>query len=359
MPRPEQTEKATPKRKGEARGRGQVPRSPDVASAAIFLFFIIVFKVTFDAGINGAGHMMTVALQHVGPGDDLNVSSAWGPLVRNFGAFTTFLGIMFACALIIAIVANLAQFGFLFTTHKLLQLSRLNLIQSAIQGIPAIFFSTRTLVTLFKQLLKLSVVFVLVYTSVADHIGELFGLAGASPHAVLQFINDVLFGIGLKFGVLLLMLALADYAYERWQLERSLKMSKQEVRDEARQAEGNPEAKGAVKKRQREMARKRMMAAVPKATVVVTNPTHYAVALEWDEIAMEAPVLTAKGADLVAKRIKELAKEHGVPVLENAPLARALYERVPLDTPIPPTLYAAVAQIIAFVYRLKNKTISA
>jgi flagellar biosynthetic protein FlhB len=106
------------------------------------------------------------------------------------------------------------------------------------------------------------------------------------------------------------------------------------------------------------MARKWMMAAVPKATVVVTNPTHFAVALQWDELTMEAPVLTAKGADLMAKRIRQIAKDHGIPIMENPPLARTLYERVDLDTPIPPTLYAAVAQVIAFVYRLQNRTIA-
>ena len=135
-------------------------------------------------------------------------------------------------------------------------------------------------------------------------------------------------------------------------------MTKQEVKDEWRQSEGNPEAKAAVKKRQREFARRRMMQAVPRATVVVTNPTHFAVALEWDEIEMDAPVVVAKGADLLAKRIRDIAKEHGVPIMENPPLARTLYERVELDHPIPPNLYAAVAQVIAFIYKLKRKTIA-
>jgi flagellar biosynthetic protein FlhB len=158
--------------------------------------------------------------------------------------------------------------------------------------------------------------------------------------------------------MLLVLVGVADYAYEKWQYEESLKMTKQEVKDEYRQSEGNPEAKGAVKRRQREFARRRMMAAVPKATVVVTNPTHFAVALEWDELKMEAPVVTAKGADLVAKRIREIATEHGVPIMENPPLARTLYAKVELDQAIPPNLYAAVAQVIAFVFKLKRKTIA-
>ena len=135
-------------------------------------------------------------------------------------------------------------------------------------------------------------------------------------------------------------------------------MSKQEVRDENKQAEGSPEVRNAVKARQRQSARRRMMAAVPKATVVVTNPTHYAVALEWDDLTMNAPVVRAKGADLMAKRIREIAREHNVPILENPPLARTLYDKVELDSPIPPNLYAAVAQVIAFVFKLKSKTIA-
>jgi flagellar biosynthetic protein FlhB len=135
-------------------------------------------------------------------------------------------------------------------------------------------------------------------------------------------------------------------------------MTKTEVRDEHRQSEGNPEAKNALRQRQRAMARKRMMAAVPKATVVVTNPTHYAVALMWDELTMNAPVLVAKGADLIALHIRALAKEHDVPILENPPLARTLYAKIELDSPVPPDLYAAVAQVIAFVYKLKGRSVT-
>jgi flagellar biosynthetic protein FlhB len=135
-------------------------------------------------------------------------------------------------------------------------------------------------------------------------------------------------------------------------------MTKTEVKDEHRQQEGNPEMRQAVKQRQRASARRRMMAAVPRATVVVTNPTHFAVALEWDEITMDAPLLTCKGADLMARRIRELAREHNIPIMENPPLARALYDKVELDSPVPPTLYAAVAQVIAFIYKLKNRTIA-
>jgi flagellar biosynthetic protein FlhB len=183
-------------------------------------------------------------------------------------------------------------------------------------------------------------------------------LGGLAPGQMVTFVGELIYGIGWKFGTLLVLIGVLDYFYEKWQYEESLKMTKQEVKDEYRQSEGNPEVRGAVKRRQREFARRRMMAAVPKATVVVTNPTHFAVALEWDELKMEAPVVTAKGADLVAKRIREIAQQHGVPIMENPPLARTLYAKVELDQAIPPNLYAGVAQVIAFVYKLKRKTIA-
>jgi flagellar biosynthetic protein FlhB len=175
---------------------------------------------------------------------------------------------------------------------------------------------------------------------------------------MLVTVEGIIYWVALKIGMMLLLLGLLDYVWERKRLEDSLKMTKTEVKDEHKQSEGNPEAKAALRQRARAMARRRMMAAIPKATVVVTNPTHFAVALEWDELTMEAPVLTAKGADLIAKRIRELAEEHAIPVVENAPLARTLYAKVELDSPVPADLYAAVAQVVAFVYKLKNRTIA-
>jgi len=355
MAKPEQTEKATPKRVREARERGQVSRSVDIGGASIFLAIITTIHVGFLAMMDTMGKDFVIALSNLGTHEEVNIFSTWHLFIRSALPYASLMGLIFLSALAIGVGANLLQFGFLFSP-KLLQpkFSKLN----PLAGIKRVFFSPQSLVNLVKQLAKLSIVVIIVYLGVKDSLSFFLGLAHVGPRDMMQFVEGICYGIGVKFGILILMLGIADYFWEKKQLADSLKMTKTEVKDETKQSEGNPEAKAALRNRQRAMARRRMMAAVPKATVVVTNPTHYAIALEWDELTMAAPVLTAKGADLLAKRIREIAKENNVPILENAPLARALYDKVALDSPVPADLYAAVAQVIAFVYRLKNKTVA-
>ena len=162
-------------------------------------------------------------------------------------------------------------------------------------------------------------------------------------------------GLGWQVAGAYLVLALADYAYQRWNLMRSLKMTKEEVREEAKPQEGDPVIKGRIRQQARRIARQRMMSKVPKADVVITNPTHFAVALQYEREAMRAPLVVAKGAALIALRIRETALAHGVPVVENPPVARALYRLVELDQEVPPEMYKAVAEVLAFVYRLKTQ----
>ena len=355
MARPEQTEKATPKRQGEARSRGQVARSPDVGGAAIFLAIIITLHLSFVPTFQLAAHSFAVAIQNANGHEPVNIHSAWGLFARAFASYMALLGIAFGAAVGIALLANVLQFGFLFAPQKLKpKFSVLN----PFPGIKRLFFSAQALVQLAKQMVKISLVFVIVFMQLHDKVPLFYQLAHASPADIVMTIEGMAYGIGIRFGLLFFALGMADYFWEKHRLAESLKMSKTEVKDEHRQQEGNPEMRQAVKQRQRASARRRMMAAVPRATVVVTNPTHFAVALEWDEITMDAPILTAKGADLMARRIRELAREHNVPIMENPPLARALYDKVELDSPVPPNLYAAVAQVIAFIYKLKNRTIA-
>jgi flagellar biosynthetic protein FlhB len=355
MARPDATEKPTSKRKKEARERGQVPRSQDIGGSAIFLAIVIALHVGFLNTIDSAAHAFAVALTHAGTHEEINIHSVWALFLRSALPYSTFLALAFTAAIGLAVLANVLQFGFLFAPKLIVpKFSKLN----PLSGFQRIFFSMQTLVQLAKQLLKLAIVILICWFGVKDNVTMLYALAHAAPHDIIVAVEGIVYGIGIRVGVLLLVLGLVDYIWERRKLEQSLKMTKTEVRDEHKQSEGNPEARGAVRARQRAMARKRMMAAVPKATVVVTNPTHFAVALTWDELKMDAPVLVAKGADLIAKRIREIAVENDVPILENPPLARTLYAKVELDSPVPPDLYSAVAQIIAFVYKMKNKTIA-
>ncbi len=354
MAKPEQTEKATPKRRQEARERGQVPRSTDLAGAVIFLMVVLVLHAVFASMLNGLQGEAAAYFSRVAKHEDPTVGSVASLFVQASSGVGWVVLIVFCAALVGGIGANLLQFGFLFSSAPFKpSFAKLN----PINGFKNLF-SRRILVNLGKQLLKLGAVIIIVYTTITANIGLFAQVGQTTPSNVINMTFDVIYSIAWKFGLLLVVVGLLDYAYERWQLEENLKMTKQEVKDEHRQSEGNPEAKSALKKRQRETARRRMMNAVPRATVVVTNPTHFAIALEWDEVKMDAPVVTAKGADLLAKRIRAIATENGVPIMENPPLARTLYERVELGHPIPPNLYAAVAQVIAFVYKLKRKIIA-
>jgi flagellar biosynthetic protein FlhB len=355
MAKPEATEKATPKRKSEARGRGQVARSHDISGSAIFLAIITALHIGFMGVIGSSLQAFSIALLTAGSRDPLTIRSVGGLFVRALWPYTGLIALVFVSALVLAVLSNVLQFGFLFSPALLKpKFAKLN----PLPGFQRVFFSTQTLVQFAKQALKLTIVLVLCCLGIKDNLTTLYALAHYSPHDMLVTVEGIIYWVALKIGMMLLLLGLLDYVWERKRLEDSLKMTKTEVKDEHKQSEGNPEAKAALRQRARAMARRRMMAAIPKATVVVTNPTHFAVALEWDELTMEAPVLTAKGADLIAKRIRELAEEHAIPVVENAPLARTLYAKVELDSPVPADLYAAVAQVVAFVYKLKNRTIA-
>jgi flagellar biosynthetic protein FlhB len=355
MARPEQTEKATPKRRSEAREAGRVARSAEIAPAFVLLAAVMILHVGFTFWMNGVYVLMQTSLNHIASNDPINIYSAWGYFERGFMPLVPILAFIFFAALLVGYLTNVLQFGFVFSLKSITpQFSKLN----PLTGIANIMFSKQTLVQLAKQLLKLLAVSFIIFLTVKDNFPAIWNSARNSPHDWIDVIEGLIYGISIRFALFLVAMALLDFAYQRWQYEESLKMSKAEVKDEQRSMEGSPEAKAAMKQRLRNSARRRMMAAVPRATVVVTNPTHFACALEWNELTMEAPVLTAKGADLLARRIRELAKEHAVPIVENPTLARTLYYKVELDHPVPPELYAATAQVIAFVYRLKRKTIA-
>jgi flagellar biosynthetic protein FlhB len=354
LAKPEQTEKPTPKRRSEARKKGQVARSQELGASVIFFVLVFVLYGFLQMALPAIFAMVETSFARAATHHDFDIRTAWILMAQSITPVFGFLLIIMAASFLTGILANVAQFGLIFSLKAITpSFAKLN----PIQGFGRLF-SKQILVNLGKQLAKLFAVAFILVTTIGPNI-DIFAAAGQmTPATFVYMLAGLIFSIGWKFGLMLVIVGIIDWFYMRWQLEDNLKMTKQEVKDEMRQSEGNPEAKGALKRKQREFARRRMMSSVPRATVVVTNPTHYAVALEWDEVKMDAPVVTAKGADLVAKRIRKVAEENNVPVMENPPLARTLYERVELDQAIPPNLYAAVAQVIAFVFKLKRKTIA-
>ena len=320
----------------------------------IFLAVVLVLHALFTPMMQGLTGQAQSYFQHVTTRGDFTFSDVSTLFMEAGAGVGWILLIVFAVAAFAAVASNVLQFGFLFSSVPFKpSFAKLNPINGAKN-----LFSKRILVNLGKQLLKLGLVALIVYSTISGNL-DLFERVGQStPQVVVDLTFNVIFTIAWKFGMLLVIVGILDYAYERWQLEENLKMTKTEVKDEARQSEGSPEAKSALKRRQREFARRRMMNAVPRATVVVTNPTHFAVAIEWDEVKHEAPIVIAKGADLLAKRIRDMAREHKSRSWRTRHSLGRCTIRSSWTQPIPPNLYAAVAQVIAFVYKLKRKIIA-
>ncbi|HEY8538103.1 MAG TPA: flagellar biosynthesis protein FlhB [Steroidobacteraceae bacterium] len=344
----ERTEQATPKRREEARRRGQIPRSRELSTAAVVMTggcALYALGGQLGAGLHG---MMTKGLlvSREQALDDARMVPAFA---------TAALDTLLACAplfgliVVAALIAPLALGGWNFSTQALQpQFSRMN----PIAGLKRMF-APRSLVELGKGFAKFGVVALLAVLVLWNEASELLALGresalGAIVHAAR------LTGQGLiVVSAGLLIIAAVDVPYQLWQYAKQLKMTREEIRQELKETEGSPEVKSRIRQVQQQLARQRMMQQVPKADVVVTNPTHFAVALRYDERRMRAPIVVAKGVDAIAARIREVATEHGVPLFEAPPLARVLYRNVDIGDEIPANLYVAVAQVLTYVYQLK------
>jgi flagellar biosynthetic protein FlhB len=255
--------------------------------------------------------------------------------------------------LVVSLVINYLQVGILFNANAILpSFDKITLNPASMFEK---MFSKRTLVELAKSICKATIFSYLLYTFILQEIDDISKLVGVELIDSLRFSANLIMDLIYKIVVVMLVLGVLDYVFQAWDHKESLKMSKQEVKEEGKQMEGNPEIKGKIKERQRALAMRRMMQEVPKASVVVTNPTHFAVALRYEK-NMSAPVVLAKGQDLIAQRIKEIAAENKVVIVENKPVARALYSSVDIGQVVPPELYQAVAEILAYVYKLKKRS---
>ncbi|WP_077615095.1 flagellar biosynthesis protein FlhB [Caenibacillus caldisaponilyticus] len=348
----EKTEKATPKKRRDSRKKGQVAKSADIVSALTLLAVFIVFLFSVPWMGEGLAAMMRSTLEN-----GLNQPLSEGEVQRLLTSLVFDVGKLVApvlgVAFVAAVFANVVQIGFVFSGDPLaFKPERLN----PIAGFKRIY-SVRAFVELLKSLLKVACVGFIAFLIIWMHLDELIGLSRMTIGQALVFIGKLTLWMGFAASVTLLFLGLLDYLYQKYDYEKNLRMSKQEVKDEYKKTEGDPLIKSKIRERQRQMAMRRMMQEVPKADVVITNPTHFAVALLYKDGEMDAPVVVAKGADYIAQKIKEVAKANGVTIVERPPLARALYRELDIGDQIPETFFKAVAEILAYVYQLKGKTL--
>jgi flagellar biosynthesis protein FlhB len=348
----ERTEQASPRRREEARKKGQVARSPEVPSAAILLACSLLFYFCSGGMLERMMDLTRWILRECGTTSVtmVNIDNLfWGWAWKLFLIMAPLL----LTVVIAGFLSNYLQIGFVFSPEALApKLEKID----PLKGFQRLF-SLRSLVELVKSILKMTVIAIIVWFTLKDEIDNLIPLMDDSLMGILVYTGKVTFRILITTCWALIVLALLDYLYQRWEYEKGLRMSRQEVKDEYKQSEGDPIIKARIRRIQREAARKRMMANIPKADVVITNPTHLAVAIQYDPNKMYAPTVVAKGAGYVADKIKEIALASKVPVIENKPVAQLLYKTVDVDRAIPEDLYRAVAEILAYVYGLKERAI--
>ena len=343
----DKTEEPTQKKRDDARKKGQVGRSTDMSAAFVLLMGFFIIKLLWEFIYHRIANYTTYVFSH------LNQTVDTESVVRIFIGIIellaqTALPIMLAIMLV-GLAVNMFQVGLNFNTEAIeFKLDKLN----PINGFGRIF-SKRSLMELAKSLMKIAIIGFFLYDFLVDHLMEMPQFIYFDLTTSLAQISDIIFKMAFEVIGVIMIVGFLDYAYQKWQTTQDLKMSKQEVKDEMKQSEGDPQIKGKIKQKQRQMAMSRMMQEVPKADVIVTNPTHFAVALKYEK-GMAAPQIVAKGQDMVAQRIKDIARENRVPIVENKPLARALYAAADVGDLVPAELYQAVAEVLAYVYRLKN-----
>lgn len=348
----EKSHDPTPHRREEARRKGQVAKSQDLASAVLLLGALLVLHMTATPLFeylwqHAKAKLGGEPLLHV----DLNWASAeWNMTMLALGK--TLLPLL-GLAMLAAVFVNIVQVGFLWNPERIVpDIQRLNIL-SGLQKM----FSLSGLMRLVFGLFKIAVIAATAYFVLYEDLGKLLALAGEPVLEITTFTLKLLFWTTAKIGGVLLILALLDYAFQLWKHEQDLKMTHQELREELKNLQGDPQIAARRRVVQRQLAMSRMENAIPKADVVVTNPTELAVALRYDPETMDAPIVVAKGAGVLAQRIRKLALENGIPIVEKKALAQALYRHVEVNQPIPPAEYAAVAEILAYVYELKGKQI--
>ncbi len=346
----EKTESPTSRRLEEAREQGNLAISKEVGTFFTVLGGLIVISFLGIWMMEGLSAFMKAAFSGLS-GTEMGVHEMRDLFFRTTYRLFVILSPAFVIIPLFSVAAYLLQNGIVFSTKPLEpNMAKLDPISGAKK-----FFSVTSIAELFKSLLKIAVLGYVVYTSVAKEWRTLPSLVDMEVVSSMAYTGRVTLRILTRTVWVLAVIAVIDYAYQKWNYLRGLRMTKEEVKEEHKETEGDPLVRSRIRSIQRELARKRMMQDVPGADVVVTNPVHLAVALKYDRKSSRAPVVVAKGAGLIAERIKEIAREHDIPVVENKPLARSLFKFVEVGMEIPESLYRAVAEVLAYVYSLRPK----
>ncbi len=347
----EKTESATPKKRQDARERGQVLKSNELVMTGTLLIMFGALKlftpIIAEGIINFTGSFLSGQFMT----EALSLDNITPLMLQMIYGFLSIMLPILAVAVVAAVLINIVQTGFLFSTKALEpKMSRLN----PAEGFKRIF-SSRTLFELAKSILKIVIIGYIIYAEINSDLPAFSMMMTTSITASIMEIATLIFNAAFNILIFLMALAVLDYMYQRRKYEKDLMMTKYEVKMEMKQQEGDPQIKGKIRQKQRQMAMMRMMQDVPNADVVITNPTQYAVALKYDEAVGSAPFVLAKGKDLIAAKIKEIAKENEIEMVEDKPLARSIYASCEIGDQIPVDLYQAVAEILARVYKAKSK----
>jgi flagellar biosynthetic protein FlhB len=346
----ERTEQGTPKRKEEAREKGRVARSREVSSVAGLAACLIYFYFNATVLLEKITAIMTSTFRSAGR---VTISIDNVQILMVSLLFKVFVILMpiFIVVFIVGVFANVIQVGVLFSPSAIQpELSKID----PLKGFQRLF-SMNSFVELIKNILKMLIIGIVSYLVISDEISGFLPLAEQTAWEILIYLGKITFKILLTTCWVLIILAILDYVYQRWEYEKGLRMSRQEIKEEFKNSDGDPAIRARIKRLQREMSRKRMMAAVPKADVIITNPTHLAVAIRYDQDTGIAPCVVAKGSGFIAEKIRKLGMEKNIPIVENKPLAQVLYKMVQLDETIPENLYRSVAEVLAFVYNMKKQ----
>lgn len=345
----EKTEEATDSRREDFRKRGQVAMTRELSTA---LFFLLMSALLYVTGRFFLQNLFEIFGQAMGGEfiEKFREGHLREILLSVSYKIAILVGPLFFISLVIGVASQVLQTGFLQVEDVLTpNLEKLNPLNSLGR-----IFSMKGVVELIKSFLKMTAIGFIMYLLLKSEIRQIPYLSAMSIEQILHYLGNILYKLILSCGLFMLVLAVADYFFQRWQLEKDMMMTKQEVKEEMKSRDGDPMIKARIRRVQKEIANRKMMSEIPKADVIITNPTHIAVAIKYSA-NLPAPQLVAKGADFMAEKIKELAREHNIPIVENKPLARTIFKTMKVGQVIPRELFVAVAEVLSYIYRLRRK----